>query len=209
MADIPSRVGLFHLLWATPGLDQNLANTHPFVRDGSALIHNGAIGPIDRLPLLRRPGGDHLPVGTTDSEQFFLAVLDEVDRTSSAPADTATAMETISDRAVDAGLTAASLNSLFIGRQGMSVLNWHDAGNVPPIDADDPSSPSYYDLRHRREDGLDVVASSGFVSDPQTWALLPNASLLTVDFGGGRTLLPVRPSRPLCPVPESTWPEAG
>lgn len=209
IADIPARVGLFHLRWATPGLDQNLANTHPFVRDGSAMIHNGAIGPLDRLPLLRRPDSESVPAGTTDSEQFFLAVLDEVDRTSSAPADITTAIETISDRAVDADLTAASLNSLIIGRHGLAALNWHDATNVPPIDADDPTSPPYYDLRHRRGDGLDVVASSGFVSDPQSWALLPNASLLTVDFGRGRTLLPVRPSRPLCPVPAVDWPEAG
>lgn len=209
VADIPARVGLFHLRWATPGLDQNLANTHPFVREGSALIHNGAIGPIDRLPLLRRPGSENTPAGTTDSEQLFLAVLDEVDRTSSAPVDIATAIETISDRAVDAGLTAASLNSLFIGGHGMSVLNWHDAANVPPIDADDPSTPPYYDLRHQHGDGLDVVASSGFVSDPQGWTLLPNASLLTIGFGGGRTLLPIRPSRPLCPVPVASGSAAG
>jgi predicted glutamine amidotransferase len=209
VADIRSRVGLFHLRWATPGFDQNLANTHPFVRQGRAMIHNGAIGPAERLPLLRRPGSGYSAVGSTDSEQLFLALLDEVDHTSSAPGDVATAIETISDRAVAGGLSAASLNSLFIGRFGMTALNWHDPANVPAIDADDPSSPPYYDLRHRHGDGLDVVASSGFVSDPQTWALLPNASLLTIDFGGGRTLLPVRPSRPLCPLPASAWPEAG
>lgn len=213
-ADVASRVSVFHLRWATPGLSQNLANTHPFCRDGRAMIHNGAIGPIDRLQLLRRPGNEHSVVGTTDSEQLFHSVLDELHLTEPLPDDfdpTAftRAIETISDRAVAAGLAAASLNSLFIGPHGLTALNWHDAAQVPPINADDPSSPPYYDLRHRRGRGIDVVASSGFVSDPHSWALLPNASVLSIGFGGQRTHLPVRPRHPLCPVPPTEWPEAG
>lgn len=167
------------------------------------MIHNGAIQPIDRLPLLSRQGSIREPVGTTDSERLFLAVLDELrpGETGSTGEQLVAAIETISDRAVTAGLMAASLNSIFIGPRGMAVLNWHDPAKVPSIDADDPSSPTYYDLRHLHSTSLDVIASSGFVSDPQSWSLLPNACLLSVGFDGAPQQLSIRPAKPLCPLP--------
>lgn len=166
------------------------------------MIHNGSINPIDRLPLLRKPGSTREPFGTTDSELLFLAVLDELDPAGlvSTGEDLVAAIETISDRAVTAGLSAASLNCIFIGPLGMAVLNWHDPAKAPVIDADDPSAPPYYDLRHLHRDGLDVVASSGFVSESADWSLLPNASLLNIGFDGLRQDIPVRPAKPLCPL---------
>lgn len=211
LADIPSRLGLFHLRWATPGLARNRANTHPFVDGDRAMIHNGAIQPIDRLPMLRRQGSKRQPIGTTDSERLFLAVLDELRPAGAGTTgeQLAAAIETISDRAVTAGLTAASLNSIFVGPRGMAVLNWHDPAKVPSIDADDPSSPPYYDLRHLHGAGLDVIASSGFVSDPQTWSLLPNACLLSIGFDKAPQELSIRPAKPLCPIPAEAIPNAG
>jgi predicted glutamine amidotransferase len=209
---VAANVALVHLRWATPGFDHTLADTHPFVRDGWAMIHNGAVGPPDRVDQMLAPGTRLRPAGTTDSERLFLAVLDVVGPNGvegigagAEPLgdDLATAVELISDRAVGAGLHASSLNSMFLGPRGLHVLNWHDITKAPSIavsDPDDPTAPPYYDLRHRHDDDLDVVASSGFVSDPTAWARLPNASLLSVGFDGAHSCHDISPHQALLPV---------
>ena len=45
-----------------------------------------------------------------------------------------------------------------------------------------------------------MVASSGFVTDPQDWSLLPNASLLSIGIDGHQQNIPVRPGQPICPI---------
>jgi predicted glutamine amidotransferase len=203
-ADLASNLAVaaatVHLRWATPGLGHTIEDTHPFVRDGWSLIHNGAIWPTEELAALRRPDSMRRPVGTTDSERLLLAILDELD---ASDGDIVAALETISDRAVRAGLRASSLNLMLLGASGMHILNWHDVAAVPAVfDADDPTLPPYYDLRHRVVDGTHVAASSGFAGDPASWQLLPNASLFSIGADGTRQLRDVRPDLPLCPVPD-------
>jgi predicted glutamine amidotransferase len=214
-AGLATTRGLVHLRWATPGFGHSLADTHPFVRDGWAMIHNGAIGPTRRVGALLDGSGPRRANGTTDSEHLFLAVLEYLDRSggrdgtdaASVGADIAAAIEAVSDRAHEAGIVASSLNSMLLGPSGMYMLNWHDTTQVPPImldaaEADDPDTPPYYDLRHRHGEGLDVIASSGFVDDPGAWTSMPNASLLSMGFDGKHTLHTIRPRHPLCPVPD-------
>jgi gamma-glutamyl hercynylcysteine S-oxide hydrolase len=236
--DVATNVGLVHLRWASPGFDHTLSDSHPFVRDGWAMIHNGSVGPPDRVDQLLAEGSLLRPAGSTDSERLFLAVLDFVGPGADAHAsgeahahasgeahahasgeahahasgkadperlgaDLASAVEQISDRAVAAGLHASSVNSMFLGPAGLHVLNWHDVTKAPSIavaDPDNPAAPPYYDLRHRRDDDLDVIVSSGFVPDALAGARLPNASLLSLGFDGTRHCREVNPQHPLLPT---------
>lgn len=211
-----------HLRWASPGYSAGLANTHPFTADGWALIHNGAIGPSSRIDDLLRPDSGRRPLGSTDSERLLLALLDELAPARPARAGgpgeagraggpggpgeageaLAAAIEVVSTRAVRIGLAASSLNLMMLGRSGLHVLNWHDDSQAPPIQADDPSLPPYYDLRHHRDGETRVAASSGFVPETGEWELLPNASLLSL--GPGEPVLrDVRPDLALCPIPST------
>ena len=195
-----------HLRWASPGYGEGLTNTHPFTADDWSLIHNGAIGPNSRIDDLLHPVSERRPLGSTDSERLLLAVLDELGPSGAEAqgAQLAAAIERVSTRAVQAGLTASSLNLMMLGPSGLHVLNWHDDSQVPPIQADDPSLPPYYDLRHRLDHGTHVAASSGFVPDAGgEWELLPNASLLSLGPGTPE-LRDVRPDLALCPVPATS-----
>lgn len=75
----PTRLALAHIRKATVG-DCMLANTQPFVRELGGRMHvfthNGDLDAIDR-----RWRGDldrHLPIGTTDSEIAFCALMDRL-----------------------------------------------------------------------------------------------------------------------------------
>jgi predicted glutamine amidotransferase len=210
-ADIRSTAALVHLRWATPGFGLEITDFHPFLADDWAMVHNGAISPAGAVKGLMRPDSHRRPGGTTDSEHLFLAVLDELDQmadaTVSTTASIARAMEIVSDRGVDAGLSASSLNSLYLGPHGIYAVNWADVTKVPAYMAeaakDDPSSPPYYDLLQRHDDsqgGLDVIASSGFVSDPVAWQRIPEMSVFGVEQPGSTATCAISPTRALCPT---------
>lgn len=193
---------IVHLRWATPGLGHELADTHPFLSDDYAMAHNGAIHPTADLGALLAHGpADDQPRGSTDSEHLFHGVLASL---SAADGDLVTAMERTTTRGACAGLHAASLNSMFLTQDGLHVVNWHDASAVPDAaaqsNADDPSNPPYFDLRHRSEPGLDVVVSSGFVPDASTWALLPPASITHIAGAAQARSRDLEPELPLCPI---------
>jgi gamma-glutamyl hercynylcysteine S-oxide hydrolase len=181
---IETRAGLFHLRLGTPGFARGPADTHPFVDDDWALIHNGAVGPTDRVDELLAPDSARRPVGTTDSERWFLALRDEID----AGQPLSDAIETVIARAGTAGLHSSSWNSIILGDGAMSVLAHNDPARMPrdiklwPDELPPALAcwPPYLDLRWRNRDGSTVVVSSGIVDDPEGWTMLPNHSLLTV-----------------------------
>jgi len=191
---------LVHLRWATPGFGLSLQDTHPFLADDWAMVHNGAISPSSAVGALLKPESARTPLGSTDSERFFLAVRDEIGADEPTVASFGAAIETVSERGVAAGLRASSLNSMFLSPAGLFVLNWHDPAQVPPIDSDAPNTPPYYDLRHRFDDGTHVVVSSGFVDHADTFDLLPQASTLHLRGDGSVADGVVRPVAALCPV---------
>lgn len=197
--DIATTAAIVHLRWATPGLGHSLADTHPFRCGDYAMAHNGAMDPVDRIDALLLPGASHRPRGTTDSERLLHGVTADLD--AGAP-DLVAALERTSTRAVRGGLHAASLNAMFLGPDGLHVLNWHDPARVPEAarrsNADDPSNPPYFDLRHRSQTGLDVVVSTGFTSGP--FDLLPAASLTHIPGPGQASTRALRPELALCPL---------
>jgi len=75
---IKTLLAIAHVRKRTRG-EVSLANTHPFVRElwGRTLTfaHNGTVKNVRRLPL-----GRFTPIGNTDSEYAFCALLDKLER---------------------------------------------------------------------------------------------------------------------------------
>jgi predicted glutamine amidotransferase len=70
-ADAP-RIALGHLRKASVG-GVATENTHPFEADGWLFCHNGTLFNAEHLPLVA-----HDPTGRTDSERFFLYLLEQM-----------------------------------------------------------------------------------------------------------------------------------
>ena len=79
----PSNILLAHFRKASVG-NRAIENTHPFLRNGWSFCHNGTIYEEDKLPLEK-----YSPAGRTDSERFFLFLLEAVEQHK----DTRTALE--------------------------------------------------------------------------------------------------------------------
>jgi predicted glutamine amidotransferase len=185
---VATRAAVAHLRWASPGLPVELRNAHPFVTEGTAFAHNGAVYPFDRLDeLLPAPWRARL-TGTTDSEHYHLAILAE----RAAGADEPTAIRRALVRITE-GFTPSSLNAMLLTPEALHVINCHDASLhpvLPPpeqqsvdqlVEATEEEAP-YYDLRYRCTDDAVVVASSGFAQpEGGGWRRMEANSLLTVD----------------------------
>jgi predicted glutamine amidotransferase len=183
-----SRVCLVHLRLGTPGYGKGSTSIHPFADGEWAFAHNGAILPGSAIDALLPPGGPRTPQGVTDSERYFLALRDEMDRCAgSVPV----AMHRVLDRLESAGLAAASLNALMIGPDSLHVICRHDpawqADQIPVWPADILASelkpPPYFPLAYRDEPDTVSVVSSGIVDDPGAWQPVPNDAVLRVDLG--------------------------
>src|ERR1700722_8977016 len=122
--------GLLHLRWATPGLSIEDRNSHPFVRGGFALAHNGAIHPQDKLPQLLAPDWERQLTGGTDSERYFLHILSRLDAHGGdlvgAVADTV--------RRIRDGYTPNSLNAILLAPGALYAIAWHDPRLIPRED---------------------------------------------------------------------------
>lgn len=186
-----SRSAVVHLRLGTPGCGHGPRNSHPFVDGPWAMAHNGAITPGDRVDLLL-PDDARTPVGETDTERYFLALRSQLDRDGgSVPA----AVDAVSARMADVGLTASSLNAMLLGPDALHVISSHDADwrattiQVWPEDelASGIPLPAYFPMIHRVTEDAVLVASSGIVSDPDSWLPVPNHVVLGVDLDTRRT----------------------
>jgi len=160
-------LGLAHLRRATLGLSIGPANTHPFTDGRIAFAHNGSIRPPASLDRLLSERSQRRRQGTTDSERYFLAVVQRL-RDGAAPAE---ALRTTADE-IAATADFTSLNCLLLTPDRLYAFSRYDADNPP-----DDDDPEYYNLRYRvTPDGV-VVASSGWGRD---WQELANGELLVV-----------------------------
>jgi predicted glutamine amidotransferase len=206
--DLPVRSAVLHLRMGTPGYGRGVADTHPFADDTWALIHNGAVAPTAQVDELLTADSSRRPLGSTDSERWFLALRDEIDRGRPVPE----AVTVVIQRAHAAGLHASSWNSMLLGPDALHVVNDHDHALLPTDIALWPAEvpkeivcwPPYFDLRIRRRHGAAVVMSSGIVDDVAEWTLLPTRSVTRLPLDGGRprtTMLDERAARPAISAP--------
>lgn len=160
--------GLLHFRWASPGIEVNDLNAHPFSYEDMAFIHNGALSPYDAL--LPEISADLLPLreGSGDSELFFLFALSKIKKSSFVPG----VLEAI--RSIKSSYEYSSINSMFLNSDFLVVISEHHPDNRPSW-----TEPNYYEVRYRLDDSGCLVASSGWTQDG--WTLMPNHSALIVD----------------------------
>ena len=172
MRDVAGCANVVHLRGATRGLTIGLENCHPFVRPGAAFAQNGAVHPQDRLPELLPSRLEAQVEGSTDSERLFLCLYDRLQ--SGRPF-----AEVVRDALAELleHFTSPVLNSMYLTPRHLHVVNAHNPTALPyPGDPHD-----LFALRYRVEEGLVVVASSGF-DQPESrgWHTLDNMTILTV-----------------------------
>ncbi|TWE12855.1 class II glutamine amidotransferase [Rudaeicoccus suwonensis] len=183
---MPVRRGLLHLRMATPGLGLTEQDTHPFVADGLAFAHNGAIFPQDRLDVLLPPGAP-APAGSTDSERYFARLRDALGNKRGGAA-VARAAGRVMSRIRWHELTTSSLNALLLAGDEVHLISLHEPGKEPegvqlwPSDVTTP--PPYLDLSLMTGDGFSVVASSGIFGDETPVIPVDSASVVTLGKDG-------------------------
>lgn len=160
--------GLLHFRWASPGLPVTEQNAHPFTFEDISFIHNGALSPYDAVKSLVAPKYANLQKGETDSEQFFLYLLTEIDQHGFVNG-VKKAISTIKSE-----FKYSSINSMIMNSDYLIVTSEHDPANKPSW-ADD----IYYELRYRIDENGIAVASSGW--DQSGWNLLQNHQMLIVN----------------------------
>lgn len=160
--------GLLHFRWASPGIEVNDLNAHPFSYEDMAFIHNGALSPYDAL--LPEISADLLPLrkGSGDSELFFLFALSKIKESGFVPG----VLEAI--RSIKSSYNYSSINSMFLNTDFLVVISEHHPDNRPSW-----TEPNYYEVRYRLDQSGCIVASSGWTQDG--WTLMPNHSALIVD----------------------------
>jgi gamma-glutamyl hercynylcysteine S-oxide hydrolase len=179
-------IGL-HLRWATAGMPVTDANSHPFIRGGLALLHNGSITPVAQLDNLLRPASRDPLEGGTDSERY-LALIEQHHSTGVTLTDALTAAV----GEIRPMYPQASLNAVVLNKFSMVVVHASSgAANPPPLTefltrSQDTEVPldhdtAYFHMRWRTErDGTVLVASTGLNHDG--WTDLPADSITTVDL---------------------------
>lgn len=173
---VRSPVGLVHLRWATDHIARRLPNTHPFVHDGVAFAHNGALrrGPhLDALvdeDLLAGAEGD------TDSERLFLAILTARRRTGSLEGAVADVIGRLDPDSWN------SLNFVLLEPGRLHALCCNDAARRP-----EDSAPDYFRMFFETTRACTSVWSSGVRK--HTASELPNRHLLGVDVTTGEVRL--------------------
>jgi len=163
-----SSAGLLHFRWATPGIEVNDLNAHPFAYKDMGFIHNGALSPYDAL--LPEISEEFLSLrkGSGDSELFFLFALTKIKQQGFVKG----VLETI--RSIKKFYKYSSINSMFLNSDFLIVVSEHHPDNRPSW-----GEPDYYEVRYRLDGSGCLVASSGW--SQEGWTLMPNHSALIVD----------------------------
>lgn len=179
------RAGIVHLRWATPGLEVNPENTHPFTEDAYAFAHNGHISPIDRLDRLLGPSARAALRGSTDSERYFRFVLQCIAERGDDEEGLRQALGVLTTE-----FPEASLNALLLTPTQMFGVHFNSRASVP-IEGLRSLFESEDELPHRHDDeyfAMDFrlapdavhVISSGI--DAQGWTPVPENTAASVDL---------------------------
>ncbi|MGW2524200.1 class II glutamine amidotransferase [Streptomyces sp. NPDC001617] len=181
-----ARARLVHLRMATSGLPVSPENTHPFVADGVAFAHNGAITPKAQLAALVDPAYRTSAAGDTDSELYFALVRQHAGRSGDLLAGACSAVTHLRSL-----FPKASLNAMLLSRDQLIVVHSSEHSPIPVkelaatgiAEADLPLGhlDSYFQMSYTRlADGSLVFSSTGL--DTTGWTPLAPATVTAVDL---------------------------
>ena len=159
---------LLHLRWATSGLPVNKDNAHPFHFGKYSFTHNGSITPPDALEQYIAPRYLKEAVGNTDSERYFLLVVQKIEELGLVPGIKA-AVKLIKEHT-----TFSSINAMLLSPTKLIVISEHDINKRPDFGGED-----YYDLHYREDEHAIVIGSSGW--NQEGWHQIPNHTMLVID----------------------------
>jgi predicted glutamine amidotransferase len=192
---VAARAGLVHLRRATDGFAVREENTHPFVVGGWAFAHNGGIPVSERIDELTSARWRGLRRGATDSERYFLALLERVESCGDL-------LEGIRSTVADVREVcgSASMNAVLVGPGAMAVIHASRDASPPLSELLETAGGSaarlprghcdrYYDLVYRPLGTGVVVSSTGMPDD--TWHALPHESVLIANLA--RATIDVHP----------------
>lgn len=166
---------IVHLRMATPGLPRCHENTHPFLVDGVAFAHNGAIAPRDRLRGLLTSGETADITGTTDSELYFGLVRQYIGVTGDLHKGVCAAVAVLRKE-----FPTASLNALVVSPRQLIAVH---AGERTPNPLTGATDDYFQMFWTRRTDGSIAFVSSGL--DTTGWRPMPTATVVSVELGTG------------------------
>ncbi|MCG3777080.1 MAG: Gamma-glutamyl-hercynylcysteine sulfoxide hydrolase [Nitrospira sp.] len=178
---------IFHLRQASPEFAICLENTHPFLVDGVAFAHNGALTPVDKLRVQVHEAALADVEGQTDSELYFALV-----RQNQSEHDSLLGAIVESARQLRRDYVRGSLNALVLTTgelvcvhasvnsrvpDGYFESRGVSAADIPP----DHDGSAYYQMFEKRlTDGSIVFASSGI--DTDGWQPLPAETVTSVNL---------------------------
>jgi len=156
------RALMFHLRKASVGA-KRVVNSHPFVVGGRAFMHNGSVkGLANSISTSREP------LGQTDSEVYFLMLLDSLEgrRVRDAVRETISRLE---------HMDYTSLT--FVMQDGPSIYAYRHFGRYG----------DYYTLYYSQERDSVIFCSEPLLG--LRWKLIGNRELVHATFDGGRAVV--------------------
>lgn len=165
-------------------------NTHPFVREGWAFCHNGTLFDY-------RPATERQTWGDTDSERFFLELLDSI---STAPTPQQGIMKTI--RRIDAKTRYESLT--FLLTNGDDLFAFRRTGATPGECGTMTCALEHFGLSWSSEGANTLVFQEPWRESEPVGSVqeIPDGSLLIVQGGAPPRLEQVVPARSALLAPE-------
>ena len=153
-----SKAVMIHFRKISVGQPQ-ISNTHPFLCKEWSFCHNGTIFDSEKIPLKTLK-----PAGATDSERFFLYLMERLDP-KNPPKSLQVALDEIKKIVKYTSLT-------FLLSNGETICAYRDC---------DPQYDDYYTLFSSKMNGTHIVASEPLTQVSPFWKPLLNGALLALN----------------------------
>ncbi len=156
--EVGIKLVMVHLRKSTEGA-KTISNTHPFLFQEWSFCHNGTIFDSEKIELRRLK-----PTGSTDSERFFLYLMENLSRFFS--------VERSLKKSIGEFKKKFKYSSIsFLLSNGKKLYAYRDC---------DPKFGDYYTLYTTKINGGQWVCSEPLPSLSRDWTSLPNGTLATL-----------------------------